>query len=402
MITHVVMPKFTENMIEATILSWKLDEGEAVVSGDVLAKIETDTAVMELEAVGSGFLRHVLTSEGATVKAGTALAIIGDLDDDIGTALRESIKLKKEERNNSRKAKTSTPPLSKPKASKDASATTRDAVDNTASASPSESQIHEPADVPSSNDRHTSKAKIESNEIEQEQQRSIPEDTATKESDGLHVKRTEPYSPDGGTTPHFNLTTEIHMADAERLREQMIEIQRITLSLTTLYVRAAVLALSRNMNFQMACLGNTKGIIDVGITLMTEDSISAPILHNCSRKNIAELSEAIQEITQQTGANHCPVNETPDSRFTICNFGMYPIEQFIPILSTSQKATLALGAIRSVRIHESGTHRVDRRMTVTLSCDDQSLEEDQAGLFLQTFKQILERPLEIFLPNPVE
>ncbi|MGB0909079.1 MAG: 2-oxo acid dehydrogenase subunit E2 [Nitrospirales bacterium] len=365
MITHVVMPKFTKNKTEGTILSWKMDEGEAVISGDIVAEIETDTAVMELEAFGSGFLRHILIHEGRTVEAETVLAIIGDLDDDIGTTLREQRTLPKIEKVNSKKSTITASLINK----------SHDPTEELPPTQPARATLTSPSPP------------------------SVPH--TRKQSE---VQRTETPLPDGDLVPHFNLTTEIDMADAERLRAQMIDIQRIPLSFTTLYVRAIALTFARIPKFLTACFGYTEEIIDIGIAVPMEDRILVPIIRNCRRKNIAELSEEIQEITRQTWANQCLSEKDSNARFSMINFGMYPIEQVIPILSSSQIASLAIGAIRSVSIpgQEEGVATVDRRMMVSLSCNEQSLDEEQASQFLQTFKQILERPLEIFLPNPVE
>ena len=56
MATRVVMPKLTDTMEEGVVLGWKKHEGDQVAAGDVLAEIETDKAVMDLEAFGSGTL----------------------------------------------------------------------------------------------------------------------------------------------------------------------------------------------------------------------------------------------------------------------------------------------------------------------------------------------------------
>src|SRR5579884_1362014 len=88
--TRVVMPKLTDTMEEGTVLSWKKKEGETVAAGDVLAEIETDKAVMDLEAFGSGTLRKVLANAGQTVKSGALIAVIAEPDEDINAVLSES------------------------------------------------------------------------------------------------------------------------------------------------------------------------------------------------------------------------------------------------------------------------------------------------------------------------
>ena len=71
MITRVVMPKLTDTMEEGVLVAWKKHEGDSVVAGDVLAEIETDKAVMDLEAFGSGILRRLLVNEGDTTASGS-------------------------------------------------------------------------------------------------------------------------------------------------------------------------------------------------------------------------------------------------------------------------------------------------------------------------------------------
>ena len=74
MASRVVMPKLTDTMEEGVVVKWKKREGEVVGSGDVLAEIETDKAVMDLEAFASGTLRRVLVNEGTTVAHGECTA----------------------------------------------------------------------------------------------------------------------------------------------------------------------------------------------------------------------------------------------------------------------------------------------------------------------------------------
>ena len=70
MSSRVVMPKLSDTMEEGVLLKWYKHEGDRVESGDVLAEIETDKAVMDLEAYASGILKKVLVGEKAVVPAG--------------------------------------------------------------------------------------------------------------------------------------------------------------------------------------------------------------------------------------------------------------------------------------------------------------------------------------------
>src|SRR5207249_1925793 len=73
----------TDSMEEGVVVKWRKAEGERVESGDVLAEIETDKAVMDLEAFASGTLLKILVPEGTTVPSGSLIGVIGDPDEDI-------------------------------------------------------------------------------------------------------------------------------------------------------------------------------------------------------------------------------------------------------------------------------------------------------------------------------
>ncbi|HUS61944.1 MAG TPA: biotin/lipoyl-containing protein, partial [Acidimicrobiales bacterium] len=84
MATKVVMEALSPTMEEGRLVKWVKNEGDAVKSGDVLAEVETDKAVMELVARGEGVLRKRLVDEGSAVPVGQLIAVIAGADDDIG------------------------------------------------------------------------------------------------------------------------------------------------------------------------------------------------------------------------------------------------------------------------------------------------------------------------------
>jgi pyruvate dehydrogenase E2 component (dihydrolipoamide acetyltransferase) len=83
MATKVVMEALSPTMEEGRLVKWLKNEGDAVSSGDVLAEVETDKAVMELVARGEGVLRKRLANEGDSSPVGTLLAVIGAADENI-------------------------------------------------------------------------------------------------------------------------------------------------------------------------------------------------------------------------------------------------------------------------------------------------------------------------------
>ena len=90
MATEVILPKLGMNTELATILSWQKREGDLVAVGDVLAEVETDKAVIELEAESAGVLRRWLAAEGDQVSVNAAIALIGTADEDL-TAIEQKL-----------------------------------------------------------------------------------------------------------------------------------------------------------------------------------------------------------------------------------------------------------------------------------------------------------------------
>ena len=78
MATTVVMPQMGYDMQEGTLIRWLKQEGEEVKRGEPIAEIETDKAVVEMEAYASGILLKAVVAEGTTVPVGQAIAFIGE------------------------------------------------------------------------------------------------------------------------------------------------------------------------------------------------------------------------------------------------------------------------------------------------------------------------------------
>jgi len=64
MATKVVMEALSPTMEEGRLVKWLKKEGDAVKSGEPLAEVETDKAVMELVARADGVLRKQVLAEG--------------------------------------------------------------------------------------------------------------------------------------------------------------------------------------------------------------------------------------------------------------------------------------------------------------------------------------------------
>src|SRR6266498_423086 len=83
MATKVFMEALSPTMEEGRLVKWLKNEGDAVKSGDTLAEVETDKAIMELVARGDGVLRKRLLAENETAPVGQLIAVIAKSDENI-------------------------------------------------------------------------------------------------------------------------------------------------------------------------------------------------------------------------------------------------------------------------------------------------------------------------------
>jgi len=86
MITEVILPKLGQTMEEGSVVEWVKKEGDPVKRGDLLFTVESDKAVLDVEATARGFLRKILVPEGRVVPVLTPVALITrDAEEDIAS-----------------------------------------------------------------------------------------------------------------------------------------------------------------------------------------------------------------------------------------------------------------------------------------------------------------------------
>ena len=90
MATKVFMEALSPTMEEGRLVKWLKNEGDTVASGDVLAEVETDKAVMELVARGDGVLRKRFIPEETTAAVGSVIGVIAGADEDIAAIEAEA------------------------------------------------------------------------------------------------------------------------------------------------------------------------------------------------------------------------------------------------------------------------------------------------------------------------
>jgi pyruvate dehydrogenase E2 component (dihydrolipoamide acetyltransferase) len=76
-----LMPSLGADMSAGTLAKWRVAVGDTVAQGDIIAEVETDKGIIEVEVFESGVVTELLVAEGERVPVGTALAGIGQAAD---------------------------------------------------------------------------------------------------------------------------------------------------------------------------------------------------------------------------------------------------------------------------------------------------------------------------------
>ena len=84
------MEALSPTMEEGRLVKWLKSEGDAVKSGETLAEVETDKAIMELVARGDGVLRKRLIGEGESRPVGQLVGVIAAPDENIDALIAEA------------------------------------------------------------------------------------------------------------------------------------------------------------------------------------------------------------------------------------------------------------------------------------------------------------------------
>ncbi len=133
--------------------------------------------------------------------------------------------------------------------------------------------------------------------------------------------------------------------------------------------------------------------VNIGIAVGTDNGLTVPVILDADRMNLEQLAVKTRQIVES--ARNGKLEGMGQGLFTITNLGMFGVEEFSAIINPPESAILAVGAIREGVAVKDGQMHPTRLMTVTLSSDHRIIDGILSAQFLQTLKELLEKPEQL-------
>jgi pyruvate dehydrogenase E2 component (dihydrolipoamide acetyltransferase) len=433
MATKVFMEALSPTMEEGRLVKWLKNEGDAVKSGDVLAEVETDKAVMELAARGAGVLRKRLVNEGEAVPVGTLVGVIGEKDEDIAAVIGAS-------KTEDRRPKTETPRTEAPK-TEDRGPKTDVAAAPVASLAAPVQASRTPAPTPvarAGNGGRTLSSPL-AKRLADENGLDLA-NVAGSGPGGRIIKRDiEAAVAAGGTSsvfglrssvagarssvdfedipltlirktiakrlvesigpiPTFYLTAEFDLERASEMRAAMAATgDDYKVSFNDIILKATATALAQHPEVNAHWLGDHIRLhhrVHLGMAVATDDGLIVPVIFDADKKRMSEIAVESKMLAKKARERKLTPAEYTGSTFSVSNLGMMQIEQFTAIINPPECGILAIGAIEDKPVVAAdGSTQVRKRLRVTMSCDHRAIDGAVGARFLQTLRRMIENPL---------
>ncbi len=394
MAVSVVMPALEMAQETGKLVSWRKKEGDRVAKGETLMEVETDKAVVEVEAQVEGILGGVTANTGDVVPVGQTIAWLLQPGEKPPAATAQAQTGRKME--SSPAAQSATPaqvapaaaaagPVQvSPKARRLAKEHRVDVsklrgsgpggeivAEDVLAAAKSKSAA--PAPVPSEREGVS---------------RSAPSETLSSIGRLMAERTTQSWT----TVPHFFVTREVDGSALVAVREKLgapIERSRgVKLTYTDLLAALVARVLMQHPRMNASWVGDrikTNPEVKVGLAMAVEDGVVVGVINKADTGELADIAVQRRDLTERARAGKLTPADITGATFTISNLGMYHVDQFTAIIVPPQAGILAVGAMTDRVVPMPGALipvGIRPMLTLTLSCDHRVLDGARGAAFL--------------------
>jgi pyruvate dehydrogenase E2 component (dihydrolipoamide acetyltransferase) len=385
-----VMPILTADMSAGTLVAWRRKPGDAVKRGDIIAEVETDKGLIDVEVYVSGVIERIVVEPGATVPTGTVLAFIRD---EPGAVQVPTPVVTAEP-----PAPASAPPVTT-------------AVPVTPPVAPGRLRIS-PLARKLAGELHVDLAAVHGTGpggvIRREdiahaaatRTAAAPEPTHPALDRQARLRQTigAAMARSKREVPHYYLGTTIDMQPTmawladENLRRPVAD----RLLYGVLLIKAVALALREVPELNAIWRGADavrSEAIHVGVAISLHGGgLVAPALHDTDRQSLGDLMRSFRDLVRRARAGGLRSSELSDPTITVTSLGEQGVESVFGVIFPPQVAIVGFGKIVERPWSVAGQIVSHPVITATLSADHRVSDGHRGGLFLAGVDRRLQEP----------
>jgi pyruvate dehydrogenase E2 component (dihydrolipoamide acetyltransferase) len=413
------MPALEMAQETGKLVSWKKKEGDSVKKGELLLEVETDKAVVEIEASGDGVLGGITAQAGAVVPVGQTIAWLlkpgeqpptqtapvqtgrtgaaalqmpvvetasaaGPQGDPLAVAAAFNIRISPKAR---RLAKEHNIDITKIKGTGPSGEIVADDV----LAARSGAGAAAPAAV-AAPPRAAAPAAVPSIAA------SAPAELGALSSIGkiMAERTTQSWT----TAPHFFVSREVDCTELVAARKRFgpqVERERgVKLTYTDLLTAVIAQTLRKHPRMNASWTGDSikaNADVNVGLAMAVTDAVVVGVIPKTDGMNLGDIASRRRDLTERARTNKLQPADITGATFTISNLGMYHVDSFTAIIVPPQAGILAVGAMKDRLVPVMGGIATKPMMTITLSCDHRVLDGARGAAFLHDVVEALQDPI---------
>ena len=384
----IKMPQLSDTMTEGVIVSWEKSIGDEVRRGDIVATVETDKAVMDVEVFRDGFLSGPIAPVDAVVPVTHAIAYLVDSADDVeqGEAEHTGQPAAAEA-----EAQPATPAAIAPAAAQPVAATQPGAVPahrpQGGKASPLARKLA--AQVNADLDRLSGSGPggvITAADIQHAPaiyEVAVPGNGRPMRSMEKAIAQAMAASI---SMPTFHVTSHIH------LETLIVAAKQHGVSVTVAIARACALAMKDHPKLNWCYQPENKLVertqVDIGMAVAADDGgLVVPVLRNAESRDLAELNNDWKDLVARARTRHLNPDEFKGSTFQISNMGMFEVSSFDAIATPGLASILAIAS------------NTEKGSAFTLTGDHRVVNGADVATFLASLKGLIEQPFDWMGPG---
>ena len=401
------MPQMGYDMQQGTVVRWIKKEGDQVTRGEPIAEIETDKAVVDMEATAAGVLRKIVAAEGTVARVGEVIGVIAAKDEDIS-----DLQLAAQAPEAQEPAHPAAPAAPARAAAPAAATPPRQAEE--VKASPVARRLAQEQGIDLAQVTGTGpggrivREDVEAFAAQRTAAPSAAPAAAPAEAGRVELTRMRQAIARSTVrskqqTPHFYVSAEVDMTVAMELRRQLNTTlgKEGHVSVNDLIIKAAALALQKfpalNAFFKDDHL-ETHPYVNIGVAIALEEGLIVPSIAHCESKSLVEIARATKDLTERAQQGRLHEVEYAGGTFSVSNLGMYDVDSFSAIIVPPQSAVLAVGSVKKRPVVGEGDQITVRQMMIaTVSVDHRVSDGAEGARFLMALKRLLESPVTLVM-----